>query len=91
MACDLEGIVLSKLNPSITHPGPTKFGEDRHLNTWEEFGDKQANKQTLLEFYSSLRQQIKTTHLMQCGALYCEVNSEHEKVTALTDCLLRKS
>ena len=40
--------------------------------------------------YSSLRQQIKTTHLMQCGALYCEVNSEHEKVTALTDCLLRK-
>ena len=40
--------------------------------------------------YSSLRQQIKTTHLMQCGALYCEVNSEHKKVTALTDCLLRK-
>ena len=51
ISCDLNGIVLSKLNPSMTHPGPTKFGEDRHLNTWEEYGDKQANnKQTLLEF-----------------------------------------
>ena len=46
--CDLDGIVLSKLNLPMTHPGPTKFGEDRHLNTWDEYGDKQANKQTNL-------------------------------------------
>ena len=30
----------------MTHPGPTTFGEDRHLNTWKEYGNKQANKQT---------------------------------------------
>ena len=46
--CNLDGIVLSKLNPPMTHPGPTTFGVDRHLNTWEEYGDKQTNKQTLL-------------------------------------------
>ena len=46
MTCDLDGIVFSELNPPMTHPGPTKFGEDRHLNTWEECGDNQANKQT---------------------------------------------
>ena len=33
----------------MSHPGLTTFGEDRHLNTWEEYGDKQANKQMLLE------------------------------------------
>ena len=51
---------------------------------------QRRNNITYCKVYSSLRQQIKTTHLMQCGALYCEVNREHEKVTALTDCLLRK-
>ena len=50
LTCDLDGIVVSKLNPLRTHPGPTKFGEDRHLNTWEEYGDKQANKQTNRRF-----------------------------------------
>ena len=36
----------SKLDTPMTHPGPTTFGEDRHLSTWEEYGDKQENKQT---------------------------------------------
>ena len=50
MTCDLDGIVLSNLNPPMTHPGPTTFGDDRHLNTWEEYGDIQANKQTNVYF-----------------------------------------
>ena len=49
LTCDLDGIVLPKLNPPMTHPGLTTFGEERHINTWEEYGNKQANKQTLLE------------------------------------------
>ena len=41
----------------MTHPGPTTFGEDRHLSTWEGYRDKQAtNKQTFLEleYYEKL-------------------------------------
>ena len=57
LTCDLYGIVLSKLNTPMTHPGPTTFGEDRHQSIWEDYGNKQAtNKQALLEleYYEKL-------------------------------------